>query len=114
MHNRHRHERSSEARWSGFLAGAVVGAGIALLLASQRGAWLCGIFMENFNRPNEDLLERAEKAFDKGEEVVRDTGLSTKDFVQESGGTVRDADRSVKTFVKQSQEFVREPGRSAL
>lgn len=108
MHNGQHNEGTRETRWSGFLAGAVLGAGLAFLLASERGAELRGLLSDYATRAKDDLLERAEEAFDHGEEVIRDAGQSTREFVKEGKEAVKEAGRSA------TQEFVREPGRSAL
>lgn len=89
-------ERAEGASFSTFLMGALIGAGVALLLAPQAGAELRAMLRNTAGRAKDDLLERAEAAYDKGEEVVRDAGQSAKEFAS------------------QTQDFVREPGRSAL
>lgn len=101
------------AGWSAFLAGALIGAGVALLLAPQSGTELRRMLSSYANRAKEDLLEKAEEVYDNGEEVVRDAGRSAKEFAQQGQETVQDAGRSAKEFAKQTQ-MAREPGRSAL
>ena len=98
---------------SAFMAGALIGAGVALLLAPQSGTELSGMLSSYANRAKEDLLEKAEEVYDNGEEVVRDAGRSAKEFAQQGQETVQDAGRSAKEFAKQTQ-MAREPGRSAL
>ena len=115
MYNGKHHEEGNEdaAGWSAFLAGALIGGGLALLLAPQSGTELRGMLSNYANRAKEDLLEKAEEVYDNGEEVVRDAGRSAKEFAQQGQETVQDAGRSAKEFAKQTQ-MAREPGRSAL
>lgn len=89
-------ERAEGVKYSTFIMGALIGAGVSLLLAPQAGAELRRMLSNGSDRAKDDLLERAEAAYDKGEEVVRDAG------------------RSAKELARQTQDFVREPGRSAL
>lgn len=89
-------ERAEGMSYSAFIAGAFFGAGAALLLASQAGAELRGMLSEYAGRAKDDLLERAEEAYDKGEEGMMAAGQSAQEFSD------------------QTQEFIREPGRSAL
>src|SRR3569832_371697 len=89
-------KRADSQNYSTFIMGTLIGAGVALLLAPQAGAELRGMLSNCAGRAKENLLERAEAAYDKGEEVVWDAG------------------RSAKEFASQTKDFVREPGRSAL
>ena len=115
MYNGNHYEEGNgdAAGWSAFLAGALIGGGVALLLAPQSGTELRGMLSNYANRAKEDLLEKAEEVYDNGEEVVRDAGRSAKEFAQQGQETVQDAGRSAKEFAKQTQ-MAREPGRSAL
>jgi gas vesicle protein len=114
MNNRnHRNEGTEAMRWSSFLSGALVGGGIALLLAPQSGTKLRGIICDYAGRMKEDLLERAEDAYDKGADVIKDAGQSAKEFAQQGQETVQDAGRSAREFAKQTQDVARDRGRSA-
>jgi gas vesicle protein len=127
MHNRNYHDEGIEdARgWSAFVAGALIGAGIALLFAPHPGTELRGMLRSYANRAKDDLIDRGQEAWDtavergreyyeKGEEVVRDAGRSARDFAKQGQEAVKDAGRSAKDFAKQAQDVAREPGRSAL
>ena len=107
MHNRNHYDQGTEDAmgmgWSAFLAGALIGAGVALLFAPQPGTELRGRLRNYANRATDDLLDKGQEAWDtvaergkefyeKGEEVIRDAGQSAKDFAQQT----------------------REPGRAAL
>ena len=100
--------------WSDFMAGALLGGGVALLLAPQSGTELRGMLSTYANRAKEDLLEKAEEVYDKGKEVVQAAGESAKEFAQQGQEAVQDAGRSAKEFANQAQDMAREPGRSAL
>ena len=74
-----------------FVAGALIGAGVAMLLAPQQGTELRGRLRDYANRAKDDLLDMGQEAWDtavergmeyykKGEEAVRDAGRSAKEF----------------------------------
>ena len=125
MRNRNYEEGTWDARGcSAFMAGALIGAGAALLLAPQPGTELRGMLRDYANRAKDDLIDKGQEAwdaaiergreyYDKGEEVVRDAGRSAKEFAKQGEDAVKDAGRSAKEFAKQTQ-VAREPGRSAL
>ena len=87
MHNRNHYDEGTGGAmgWSAVLAGALIGAGVALLLAPQPGTELRGRLRDYANRATDDLLEKGHEAldtamergkeyYDKGEEVVREAG----------------------------------------
>ncbi|MGC4097860.1 MAG: YtxH domain-containing protein [Nitrospira sp.] len=119
MQNRHRHESASGTEWSAFLAGALIGAGVALVLAPQRGAELRGMLSDYATRAKDDLMDKAEETwdtavergrdyYDQGEEVVRDAGRSARELAKQGRETVNDVGRSAKEFAKRAQDAVRE------
>ena len=83
------------AGWSSFLAGALIGGGVALLLAPQSGTELRGMLCNYASRAKEDLLETAEEAYDKGEEGVRNAGQSQGNLPNRDS---RRAGQSIKEF----------------
>ncbi len=103
MHNRnHYDEGSGDATgWSAFLAGAFIGAGIALLCAPQPGAELRGKLRNYANRATDDLMEKGQAALDTAVE-------RGKEYYNKGEEFVRDAGRSVKEFAKQTQDVARE------
>lgn len=126
MRNRSYYDEGYEdvAGWSAFLAGALIGAGVALLFAPQRGSELRGLLRDYANRAKDDLVERGEEAWDtavergkeyynKGEELVRDAGRSAKEFARQGEESVRDAGRSAREFAKQGKEKVEEVANEA-
>ncbi|MBK9307943.1 MAG: YtxH domain-containing protein [Nitrospira sp.] len=115
MPNRTHRESSSETGWSGFLAGALIGGGVALLLAPQRGAELRGMLSDYASRASDDLMDKAEETWDaavergrdyynKGEEVVQDAGRSASEFAQQGQEAVKNAGRSAQEFARHAQE----------
>ncbi|MBX3332418.1 MAG: YtxH domain-containing protein [Nitrospira sp.] len=113
------------AGWSAFMAGALIGAGVALLFAPQPGSELRGLLRNYANRAKDDLMDKGQEAwdtavergreyYDGGEEVIRDAGRSAREFAKQGQEAVKDAGRSAKDFAKQTQDVVRESGRSAL
>jgi gas vesicle protein len=92
MYSGHDHDEASG--WSAFLAGALMGAGMALLFAPQPGTELRGRMRDYANRAKDDLrdkgqaawdtpVERGQEFYEKGEEVVRDAGRSAKEFAKQ-------------------------------
>ena len=111
MHNRHyRNERTEATGWYSFISGALIGGGVALLWAPQSGTELRGMLCNYASRAKEDLLEKAEEAYDKGEQGVREAGRSQGNLPNRDS---RRAGQSIKEFAKRTQ-MAREPGRSAL
>ena len=116
MHNRnHSHERVGETGWSSFITGALIGGGVALLLAPQSGTELRSMLSNYASRAKDDLLERAEKAYDEGKEVIRDAEQSAREFAHQGEEGVKKSGRAAKEeFAQQTQDMSRDPRRSAL
>ena len=77
-----------------FVAGALIGAGVAMLLTPQQGTELRGRLRDYANRAKNDLLDMGQEAWEtavgrrteyykKGEEAVRDAGHSAKEFANQ-------------------------------
>jgi len=113
-HRDHQNEATGQMGGCAFMAGALIGGAVALLLAPQAGAELRGMLSNYASRAKENVLERAEEAFDEEKEVVQDAGQSAKEFAKQAQEVVGDAGRSAKEFAKQAPDMAREPGRSAL
>ncbi len=90
------------AGWSAFMAGALIGAGVALLFAPQPGSELRGLLRNYANRAKDDLIDRGQEAwdtavergrdcYDKGEEAVRDAGRSARGFAKRGQEAVEEA-----------------------
>lgn len=94
--------QTDAAGWSAFLAGALIGAGVALLFAPQRGAELRGMMRDYANRAKDDLMDKGQEAwdtavergneyYDKGEETIREAGRSAKEFAKQGKNAVEEA-----------------------
>ena len=113
MSNRNlRNEGTEKTGWSSFISGALIGGGVALLLTPQSGTELRGKICDYASRIKEDFL--AGEAYDKGEDVIQDAGLSAKEFAKQGQETVQDVGRSAQEYAKQAQDVARDGGRSAL
>ena len=95
MRNGNYYDEGDAAGWSAFMAGALIGAGVALLFAPQRGAELRGMLRDYANRAKDDLVDKGQEAWDtavergkeyynKGEEAVREAGRSAKEFAKQA------------------------------
>jgi gas vesicle protein len=92
--------------WSTFLAGALIGAGIALMFAPQSGSTLRGTLRSYANRAKDDLMEKGQEAWDTAVE-------RGKEYYDKGEAALGDANRSAKEFVKQGKDMGREAVRSA-
>src|SRR5918995_5805344 len=97
--------RSDAAGWSAFLAGAFIGAGLALLFAPQTGTELRGILRNYAARAKDEAWERGRTAwdsavergkeyYDKGQEAVQDAGRSAREYVQSGKESIREGRES--------------------
>ena len=94
------------SNWSAFMAGAFIGAGIALLLAPQSGTELRSTLRDYASKAKDELDEATEQgraawdhAVDRGQEYVecgkqtlRNAGRAGPEFVD---GTVQTAEKTV-------------------
>jgi gas vesicle protein len=92
--------------WSAFMAGALIGAGVALLLAPQTGTELRGMLRNYASRAKEEAMERGKAAWDTAVERGREYYDKGQDAVQEAG-------RSAREFAQSGKEAFREAGREA-
>ena len=126
MNNGHRYDepQGDATGWSAFIAGALIGAGVALLVAPQRGSELRGMLRDYANRAKDDLVEKGHEAwdtavergkeyYDKGEEAIRDAGRSAKEFAKQGQDAMQDAGRSAKDLAKQGKQAVEEAAHEA-
>ena len=97
MYNENQYDKDTRdvMDWSAFVAGGLIGAGTALLLAPQSGTELRGMLSNYASRAKKDLLEKAEEAYDKGEEGLRDAGRSQGNLPNRES---RRAGQSIKEF----------------
>ena len=81
-----------------FFAGALIGAGVALLLAPQSGEETRNMLRDYAGRANDELRDRArdakatlENAVERGKEAFETVKERGKDFYESGRDTVRDA-----------------------
>ena len=117
MHNRDHYDKGAvmdAAGWSAFLAGAFIGAGVALLFAPQAGTELRGMLRDYADRAKDDLMEKGQGAldivvergkeyYDKGKDIAGDAGRAAEEFAKKGQEAVKDPGRSAKEFAKQAQ-----------
>lgn len=110
--------------WSAFVAGALIGAGVALLFAPQPGSELRGMLRRYANRAKDDLMDKGQEAWDttvergkeysrNGEGTIRGAGRSAKEFAMQGQQTMRDVGRSARAFAKRGQNAVEEAANEA-
>jgi len=107
MHNEHDYDDGrDEMAWATFLAGAFIGAGVALLCAPHPGIELRSKLRDYADRAKDELMEqgrevwdtavkRGKEYYEKGEEVVRDAGRSQGNLPNRDS---RRAGQSIKEF----------------
>ena len=91
--------------WSAFVAGAFIGAGLALLFAPQTGTELRGMLRNYAARAKDEAWERGRTAWDsaiergkeyyeKGQEAVQEAGRSAREYTQSGKDALREARES--------------------
>lgn len=107
----------SSAGWSAFLAGAFIGAGVALLLAPQTGSELRGILRNYASRAKDDFMDRGREAWDtaveRGKDYMETGREAVRDTVKEAGRTARDYMETGKEAIKSGKESVKDAAREA-
>lgn len=98
-------DRAESGNLSGFFVGALVGAGIALLLAPQSGAQLRRLLREGAARAKDELdgavihgvevmdsaVERGHEFVEEGKKSLRETGRQAKEFAEAGRTAFNDA-----------------------
>lgn len=98
-------DRAESGNLSGFFVGALVGAGIALLLAPRSGAQMRGLLRDCAARAKDELdgavdhgvevmdsaVERGHEFIEKGKESLRETGRQAKEFAETGRTALHDA-----------------------
>lgn len=108
MHNGYHYvkENGESTASAAFITGALVGAGVGLLFAPERGTELRSKLCDYANQTKDELMEqgrgiwdtvveRAKEYSDKGEEVVREAGRSQENMPNRDS---RRAGKSIKEF----------------
>jgi gas vesicle protein len=89
-----------------FIAGALIGAGLALLFAPQTGSELRGMLRDYAYRTKDELYDRGREAWDTAVERGRD-------YLETGRETMREAGKSAREYMESGKEAVREAGREA-
>jgi osmotically-inducible protein OsmY len=90
--------------WSAFVAGALIGAAVALILAPQSGNQLRGIMRSYASKAKDEAweqgrsawdtaVERGKEYYDKGQEAMHEAGRNAREFTQAGKETVKEAAR---------------------
>ena len=87
--------------WSAFIAGALIGAGVALLFAPQTGTELRGMLRSYASRARDEAYERGRAAWDTAVE-------RGKDYYERGQEAVQEAGRSAKEYAQAGKESFRE------
>jgi len=97
--------------WSAFMAGALIGAGVALLFAPQTGSELRGMLRNYASRAKDEAVERGRAAwdtavergkeyYDRGQETMQQAGRAARDFTQSGTETLREATNQAREATK--------------
>jgi gas vesicle protein len=92
--------------WSAFMAGALIGAGVALLFAPQTGTDLRGMLRSYASRAKDEAMERGKAAWDTAVE-------RGKEYYDKGQETMHEAGRSAREFAQSGKEAFREGGQTS-
>lgn len=90
--------------WSAFIAGALIGAGVALLFAPQTGSELRGMLRNYASRAKDEAFERGRAAWDTAVERGREYYEEGQEAVQEAGRTAKEYAQSGKDALREARE----------
>jgi gas vesicle protein len=90
--------------WSAFVAGALIGAGVALLFAPQTGSELRGMLRNYASRAKDEAFERGRAAWDTAVERGREYYEQGQETVQEAGRTAKEYAQSGKEALREARE----------
>ena len=94
------------AGWSAFLAGAFIGAGLALLFAPQTGSELRGVLRNYAARTKDEMMERGREAWDTAVE-------RGKEYMERGQEGIQQAGRSAREYMEAGREKAKEAGGEA-
>jgi gas vesicle protein len=94
------------AGWSAFLAGAFIGAGLALLFAPQTGSELRGVLRNYAARTKDEMMDRGREAWDTAVE-------RGKEYMERGQESLQQAGRSAREYAQAGQEKLKEAGSEA-
>ncbi len=95
-------DRSESGNLAGFFAGALVGAGIALLFAPQSGAQMRGLLRDYATRAKDEMDE----AVDRGTEALDSAVERGQEFVEKGKESLRETSRQAKGFAAAGRQAV--------
>jgi gas vesicle protein len=90
--------------WSAFIAGALIGAGVALLFAPQTGSELRGMLRNYASRAKDEAFERGRAAWDTAVERGREYYEQGQEAAQEAGRTAKEYAQSGKDALREARE----------
>jgi len=90
--------------WSAFIAGALIGAGVALLFAPQTGSELRGMLRNYASRAKDEAFDRGRAAWDTAVERGREYYEQGQEAVQEAGKTAKEYAQSGKEALREARE----------
>jgi gas vesicle protein len=90
--------------WSAFIAGALIGAGVALLFAPQTGSELRGTLRNYASRAKDEAFERGRAAWDTAVERGREYYEQGQEAAQEAGRTAKEYAQSGKEALREARE----------
>ncbi|HMU54102.1 MAG TPA: YtxH domain-containing protein [Nitrospira sp.] len=90
--------------WSAFIAGALIGAGVALLFAPQTGSELRGMLRNYASRAKDEAMERGRAAWDTAVERGREYYEQGQEAVQEAGRAAKEYAQSGKEALREARE----------
>jgi len=107
---------SDYTQWSAFVPGALMGAGVALLLAPQTGSELRGMLRSYASQATDEIAERGREAWDTavergkeymetGRQAMSEAGRTAREYVEtgkEAMGTSKDAAQGAKQSPKEA------------
>ena len=95
------------AGWSKFLAGAFLGAGLALLFAPRTGPEMRSMLRDYASRAKDDMVQRGRDAW--GTAVERG-----KEYLERGQDSLREAGQVAREYVESGQEKIKEAGREGV
>lgn len=94
------------AGWSAFLAGAFIGAGLALLFAPQTGSELRGVLRNYAARTKDEMMDRGREAWDTAVE-------RGKEYMERGQEGLQQAGRTAREYMESGRETMKEAGGEA-
>ena len=108
--------QEESSNWSAFIAGAFIGAGVALLLAPQSGSELRSSLRDYASRAKDELDQATEQgravwdsAMERGQEYME----RGQEYVEGGRQALRNAGRAAREFVDDSMQTAEKAGSEA-